>query len=369
MIDDLRKCIFSKQDKPAKLSDDTMLLYFISALDVRIKRALPTIGNDEGKKTILSEVQNSYKTLEDKCQTSATERTESAWNEAYRIERLVALIEPADNLWAEVKRRLGEAAEENVMSLTRLTAAVDVLGPMVLDAQSPGSLKPEHESKVRSVLLDILEEIHWDAQRKFYSRPIRKSATRRIVGVGMVAFGLLILPYILIYIFYELKNNMQVVETWSWLPLYSALTAGLFGALFSRLLYLQQRWDTLTIGGLKDAREFTSILLRGCVGMTGAVIVSFFLQANVLGGGLFPTFVNIGLEVKDYPPKDEKKAPVDQQKSVEQTTTPPDFARFHLIFPSKDLALLVVWSFLAGFSERLVPTILQDTETSIGKKA
>ena len=367
MIDVLRKYFSGKQDEPVKLTDDTMLLYFISTLDIRIKRALPTIGNDEGKKTILSEIQSSYNALENKCKTSSVEQTASAWNEAYRIERLVALIEPADNLWAEVRRRLGEATEENIMSLARLNAAADVLGPMVLDRQSPGSLKPEHESMVRSLLLDILEEIHWDAQRKFYSRPIRKSATRRIVSIGMVAFFLLILPYVLIYIFYELKN-LQMVETWTWLPLYSALTAGLFGALFSRLLYLQQRWDTLTIGGLKDAREFTSILLRGCVGMTGAVIVSFFLQSNVLGGGLFPKFSDIGLVVQDYPAKEEK-APVDQQKSVAQITTPPDFARFHLIFPSKDLALLVVWSFLAGFSERLVPTILQDTETSIGKKA
>jgi hypothetical protein len=39
-----------------------------------------------------------------------------------------------------------------------------------------------------------------------------------------------------------------------------------------------------------------------------------------------------------------------------------------LIYPSKSLALLVVWTFLAGFSERLVPSLLQDTETSIAKK-
>jgi hypothetical protein len=39
------------------------------------------------------------------------------------------------------------------------------------------------------------------------------------------------------------------------------------------------------------------------------------------------------------------------------------------IEPSKDLALLAIWSFLAGFSERLVPTILANTEASFANTA
>src|SRR5262249_42130683 len=136
-------------------------------------------------------------------------------------------------------------------------------------------------------------------------------------------------------------------EGWSWLPFYTALTSGLFGALFSRLLFLQS-WDNLTIGGLKVARDYTSIFVRGCVGMTGAVIVSFFLLSNVVGGGLFPTFSEIGLDTASYP-KDGA-------------------SHLSLIYPSKSLALLVVWSSPAGFSERLVPSLLQDTEASIEKK-
>jgi hypothetical protein len=40
-----------------------------------------------------------------------------------------------------------------------------------------------------------------------------------------------------------------------------------------------------------------------------------------------------------------------------------------LILPNADLALLVVWSFLAEFSERLVPSILQSAEGSIRDNA
>jgi len=343
--------------KPKRPKNDTMFCYFLSELSVRIKRVGSDFGGDEKKKAIFDEIESCYSAL--KSNASAL-RIDALWNEAYRIERLMVLIEPAENLWGEVKRRLGEATEESVFSLARLNGAAEALGPM---AQSAGGLTPEHEAQIRAFLLQILEEIHWDVQRKYCSRPIRKSATRRIVMLGMVAFLFLIAPYFAMYFDYQTSGNIKSVEAWSWLPLYSSLTAGLFGALFSRLLYLQQRWDTLTIGGLKDAREFTSIVLRGCVGMTGAVIVSFFLQAGVLSGGLFPAFPNIGLQVTDVPSSQQVGA------GALHFAGALDFASFHLILPDKDLALLFVWSFLAGFSERLVPTILQDTETAMGKKA
>jgi hypothetical protein len=37
--------------------------------------------------------------------------------------------------------------------------------------------------------------------------------------------------------------------------------------------------------------------------------------------------------------------------------------------PSKSLALLTFWCFLAGFSERLVPGILSGTEKQLGDAA
>jgi len=40
-----------------------------------------------------------------------------------------------------------------------------------------------------------------------------------------------------------------------------------------------------------------------------------------------------------------------------------------MLFPSKDLALLIVWSFIAGFSEVLVPTILARTGEQLSSAA
>ena len=106
------------------------------------------------------------------------------------------------------------------------------------------------------------------------------------------------------------------------------------------------------MGALKDARDFTSIFLRGAVGMTGAVVVYYFLLSGVIGGGLFPNFREIGLHQLSF-----------MEKSADNVV--PDAVALRLILPNIHLALLVVWSFLAGFSERLVPSILQSTEASV----
>jgi hypothetical protein len=80
--------------------------------------------------------------------------------------------------------------------------------------------------------------------------------------------------------------------------------------------------------------------------MIGAVIVFFFLKSGIVSGVVFPDFSQIGVEEFAI------KAPHDP-----------------VYFPTESWALLVVWSFLAGFSERLVPSILRETEETIGKSS
>ena len=72
----------------------------------------------------------------------------------------------------------------------------------------------------------------------------------------------------------------------------------------------------------------------------------FFFKSGLIEGSIFPKFESMSM----------------------------DFiytADGHMAFvvPSKDLALVTVWCFLAGFSEGLVPRILTNTERQISEGA
>lgn len=341
-----------KVSEDGLLDSDMMLTYFISMLGVRVKRLEPWIANDPVKLRILSETQAAVSSFDQRFHSK--KQAIAAWCEAYRLERLLALVEPPENLISEIQRRLDEADEEKVPVITRLRTNYEALALLAVDkTQSPPALRGAGEGLLRSFLLDVLEELHWAIQRKYSLRPLQKEAAYKIVYVGLVAFVALLFPFAAVY--WNINGNTTNLkfENYAWVPLYITVAGGLFGALFSRLLFLQTKWSVLTLGEIRDAQDFSSILLRGCVGMTGAVVVSFFLQSGILSGGIFPKYEEIGFRYLHY----VIPAPSDLKSS--------DTISFRLLYPNPALALLVVWSFLAGFSERLVPSILQSTEASI----
>jgi hypothetical protein len=77
--------------------------------------------------------------------------------------------------------------------------------------------------------------------------------------------------------------------------------------------------------------------------MCGALIVYFFLKSGLVDGALFPKF---------------------NQLAMELVLTE---GKLHMAFvvPSRDLALLTVWCFVAGFSEALAPSILAGAERQL----
>jgi hypothetical protein len=213
-------------------------------------------------------------------------------------------------------------------------------------------------------MINLLEEIHWDDQRKFYATPILKTAVHRIVLLDLLAFLAVVTPYAWIFR-RSFQNDVDLSNFWAALPLYTVITAGAFGAYFSRLIAILQNGDNLSIRGLQTMKMWSSLFLRGAVGMCGAVVVFFFLRSGLVGGGLFPDFTKLGFDYQDYsaflhyPPS----------PAATQIIAKPDPNIMHTIEPSQSLALLAMWSFIAGFSERLVPTILSKTEESFSNAA
>jgi len=118
-----------------------------------------------------------------------------------------------------------------------------------------------------------------------------------------------------------------------------ASVSGWLGASFFMLAELQRRMGE---GSLDDAREmwgFSFIILRCLVGAGGALVLYFFFQSGLLKGSPWPDLVKLGYD-------------------------PCCNASKTLLVPNQHLALLIIWSFLAGYSQTLVPSILVSTEAS-----
>ena len=115
-----------------------------------------------------------------------------------------------------------------------------------------------------------------------------------------------------------------------------SLAAGFFGSSFFMLSELQNR---VSEGNLDDIGQMWSprmVSLRCLVGVGGSLILYFFFQSGLLEGSIWPRLTKLGFE------------------GVVGGGT--------LVVPNRDLSLLAVWSFLAGYSQTLVPSILIKTQ-------
>jgi len=113
-----------------------------------------------------------------------------------------------------------------------------------------------------------------------------------------------------------------------------ALASGFFGATFSMLLQTQSRASEGTLEDLSSACAWRTLIVRGSVGLGAAAILYFFFRSGLLAGNLWPDLSQLGF----------------------------DRSGGGGLVPNQNWCLLVIWCFLGGFSETLVPNILSKTE-------
>lgn len=115
---------------------------------------------------------------------------------------------------------------------------------------------------------------------------------------------------------------------------FAALLAGFMGACFSMLISLKSRIESITLQELDNLHSMHVILTRIITGVGAALVCYYFFRAELLSGTLFP-------DLSD---------------------------KTRILVNSKTLFILIIWSFIAGFSEKLVPSILSKTEEQISRK-
>lgn len=306
-----------------------MLRLYRSNLEVRLRCIdEASLQTESQKRTYASVVE----ILNSKGEQSAPE-SEAAWDEVYRAERMIEMLLSGIQLRQEIAARLDELALDNAIEAERFRVQFEAIAKASSDSHAPAD-----DTVLRSLLLRIMERLHWHAKKRYLSRPIRKQATKNILWCMLAAFVLAILPYIAIWL------DSRVSPYWTLFALYTALVSGLLGAFFSRLLTIQRDWSRMSLDEVFLHRELSYSLLRAGVGVCGALVIFFFFKSGLIDGALFPKFENMSMDL----------------------IYASDMA---FVVPSKDLALVTVWCFLAGFSESLVPSLLTNTERQLSDGA
>lgn len=128
-----------------------------------------------------------------------------------------------------------------------------------------------------------------------------------------------------------------------------AMASGWFGATFFMLALMQSNIEQAEEHDIRDLWSYPMILLRSLVGVGGAAILYFFFESGVLQGSLWPDLKELG-----FTPVSREIAEEKGSSKVVDT--------LNLLVPNRQTALLIIWSFLAGYSQTLVPNILVRTE-------
>jgi hypothetical protein len=269
----------------------------------------------------------SFKHIEDLLQSG-----ESAWSDAYQIEQLLVDLFDERSLEVELQSRLLEC-ESNLRS-----------GLAAHYVKLAATLKEPAER--RALLARLVNDLQWrytvNEVRRTYSKDITRT-TGLIFILGIGAFAAAILGNALF--------GRALLAASDAAHLFLAGLAGAWGAGFSMLASLKSRMDAADLNDLKLMKSGWILWSRPLIGVGAACILYFFLVSGLLGGAAFPTL------------KPDPTPGVTNQSTVAQAggEAAAQAATGARLTP-QSLALLIVWCFIAGFSERLVPALLAKTE-------
>ncbi|WP_092860691.1 hypothetical protein [Albimonas pacifica] len=260
-----------------------------------------------------------------------------SWAAAYRAEQLIVRNLPTSELRAELARRAaGQAGSDDPERQALAKAAETLLGAAPFD-----------EPEARGVLLRLVSARQWDKTERTQIRELAALYRERLNLVCVGALGVFLLALFL---------NIGVVMPMGWTygvgggysGLVTAIAAGLFGASFSALVG-SRKVTAVSIEAMKTMASVSQIAARLMVGGGGAAIVYFFFETGLIQGVAIPDLDNLAF------------ARIGAGAGGEGGGE--GHARtFGELIPNADVSLLMIWSFLAGFSESFVPRMLTQVE-------
>lgn len=243
------------------------------------------------------------------------EQDTHTWEDFYAIERLLVNLYDEQKLDAEIKIKMGDVA--NLLSEASYQMYWELMQdlPPASDAAQGG---PKRHAK-QIFLSRLLNDIQWIYTKRYAKRSYARKVRGRIAQ-SFVVFALLFV------VFGHVVKMFLLHDAAFPYPMSFTVAIGLWGASFSLLLGLNNELENRTLTELRLLHTWEFILSRIFIGGGAALILYFFLGAGAINTDMLPHLDDNGFP--DSP---------------------------------KSFALLVIWSFLAGFSEKLVPNLLRNT--------
>lgn len=254
------------------------------------------------------------------------------WNDLLRCESLMVYLMPLEALEPIVAERLN--------TLSR----VDPRRHEALSAQWSAAVAEGALDAARSAAVSILQVIQKRNMQRFLRKRLGLLYASRLVTVFLtvMALGLAL-------VLWEVHFDSWPLVQSSFSGFTLTLCAGIMGASFSTLTGQGAIVATTDITEVRTATGYQMIFLRLGVGVGAAAVLYFFFEAGLLEGQLFPRLNGIGFQ---------------RVAAVGAPGVLAENANYGTSVPNADLSKLVVWSFLAGFSEKLVPKLLNRVKTA-----
>ena len=228
-------------------------------------------------------------------------------------------------------------------------------------ARNPRAIGRRPTARVASrrasgLLARLVNDLQWRYTLNEAKRRFTKSLTTRtsyIFVFTLAAFAALV--------FLKFRSLVNVGRGDPKL-LFVAMAVGARGAGFSMLTGLKGQVEGSELYDLNLMRAYMMLVSRALIGAGAASILYFFLLSGLLSGKAFPEL--------------EAQAPAPGRSVVATSSTVPpaapalqgadrQCANGQPCLTFTDISLLVVWCFIAGFSEKLVPGLLARTEARV----